>query len=381
MLKINTSLRKMIMAFFALSLLSTSSVVFAADTYKIGVGGAHTGEIAPYGIPSLKAVELAADEINANGGILGKPVEIVSADAQCKPELAQNAATSLLSEEVIGVIGMICSGTTKAALPIFTHAEVILISPAATTPDLTLSGDNPYFLRTIGHDFIQGELAAEFIGKHLQAKKVAFLHDNAEYGKSYTETTRKKLEELYPEVEVVIFEAVTAGASDYSAAIRKVRRSGAEALIWGGYHTEASKIVNNMRDLGLDIPLVGSDSLKEDSYIEIAGEASENTYTSAPSDTTALPTAVKVHKAHEEKFNNAMGVFGDNAYAATIALANAINKAGTTETKAVMQALQNEVVDTPIGQISFDEHGDAKGIGMTMFKVEDGEFVPVFDYK
>ncbi len=362
-------------------LLSLPLSANAADTYKIGVGGAHTGELAAYGIPSLKAVELAADYINANGGLLGKKLEVVAADDQCKPELAPNAATSLLSNDVIGVIGMICSGATKAAVPIFTEADIILISPSATTPDLTLSGDNPYFLRTIGHDFIQGELAAQFIGSQLKPKKVAFLHDAGEYGKGYTETTRKKLEELYPNIEVVIFETITVGASDYSAAVRKLRRNGAEVLIYGGYHTEASKIINNMRDLGVEIPLIGSDSLKDMAYIETAGEASEGTYTSAPSDTSNLPTAKAVHKAHQEKFDIPMGVFGDNAYAAAIALANAINKAKTTDSDAVMKALQSEVVSTPIGEISFDTKGDAKGIGMTMFKVENGNFTPVFDYK
>ncbi len=381
MLGLNLPLRKTFFGLCALTLLATPFSAQAADTYKIGVGGAHTGELAAYGIPSLKAVELAADYINANGGILGKKLEIVAADDQCKPELAPNAATSLLSQDVIGVIGMICSGATKAAVPIFTDADIILISPSATTPDLTLSNDNPYFLRTIGHDYIQGALAAQFIGSQLKAKKVAFLHDAGEYGKGYAETTRKKIEELYPDTEVVIFETITVGSSDYSAAVRKLRRSGAEVLVYGGYHTEASKIINNMRDLGIEIPLIGSDSLKDMAYIETAGEAAEGTYTSAPSDTTNLPEAVKVHKAHQEKFDIPMGVFGDNAYAATIALANAINKANTTNSDAVMKALQNETVETPIGTISFDANGDAKGIGMTMFKVENNAFVPVFDYK
>ncbi len=373
--------KKSFLSLCLLALFATPLTAQAADTYKIGVGGAHTGELAAYGMPSLRAVELAADYINSQGGVLGKKVEVVAADDQCKPELAPNAATSLLSEKVIGVVGMICSGATKAAVPIFTDADMILISPSATTPDLTLSGNNPYFLRTIGHDYIQGELAAQFIGSELKAKKIAFLHDAGEYGKGYAETTRKKIAELYPETEVVIFETITVGASDYSAVVRKLRRSGAEALIYGGYHTEASKIVNNMRDLGIEIPLIGSDSLKDNAYIETAGEASEGTYTSAPSDTTELPEAKKVHKAHLEKFDAPMGVFGDNAYAAAIALANAINKAKTTETKAVMKALQSETISTPIGQISFDTKGDAKGIGMTMFKVENGKFVPVFDYK
>ncbi len=364
--------------FCALLCTSAPFGVSASDPIKIGVGGSHTGELASYGIPSLRATELAADYMNARGGVLGREVVVIASDDQCKPELAPNAATNLLSQDVVGVIGMICSGATKSSLPIYTESKIISLSPSSTTPSLTLDGKAPYFFRTIGHDNIQGQLAANFIGSQMKAKKVAFLHDNGEYGKGYAETTRDKVKELYPEIDIVMFEAVTPGASDYSAAVRKLRRENADVVVWGGYHPELSKIVNNMADLDIEIPVVAPDSIKADTYLESAGEAGKNTYASAPSDTSDSPASKAVQAAYEKKFGVPMGVFADNAYAAAIALMTAINTAGTTDSDAVVKALKSTVVETPIGEISFDENGDATGIGMTMYKVENGAFVPTY---
>ncbi len=358
-------------------LLSMASPALA-ETIRIGVGGAHSGELASYGLPTLNAARLVADEFNANGGVLGMEVEIVAADDQCKPELAPNAATSLLSEEVVAVIGMICSGATKAAVPIFTDANIITISPSATTPDLTLSGENTTFFRTIGHDLTQGDIASEFIATVVQPTKIALLHDNGEYGKGFAESVRANIEANYPEIEIVLFDAVTPGAADYSAAVRRIEQEGAEFLVWGGYHPEASKIINNMRDLDFNIPLLGPDGLKDNTFITTAGEASEGAYASGPADTANLPESVAAATAHEEAFDAAPGAFFYNAHAATTALLNAIEVAGTTDTDAVMEALRSETVATTVGSISFDDNGDAEGVAMSIFQVQDGVFVPVF---
>ena len=102
----------------ALVSVSLSAPALAADTIKIGVQGAHSGDLASYGVPSLNAAKIVIDEINAKGGVLGRKVELVSQDDQCKPELATNAATKLISDKVVAVMGPICSGPTNASLRI-----------------------------------------------------------------------------------------------------------------------------------------------------------------------------------------------------------------------------------------------------------------------
>ena len=149
-------------SWLAAALLTTAlaAPALAEDTIKIGVQGAHSGDLASYGVPSLNAAKLVIEEANAKGGVLGKKIELVAQDDQCKPELATNAATKLISDGVAAVMGPICSGPTNAALPMFESAKLISISPTATTPALTLEGKHPYFLRTVAHDNAQAELTS-----------------------------------------------------------------------------------------------------------------------------------------------------------------------------------------------------------------------------
>ena len=149
-------------ALAGMAIMAMTAPVHAADTIKIGVPGAHSGDLVSYGMPSLNAARIVADEYNAKGGILGKQIEIVAEDDQCKPELGTNAATKVLSEGAVAVMGSICSGATKAALPIYNDAKIVSISPSATTPELTQKGDHPYFFRTIASDDVSGHLAGSF---------------------------------------------------------------------------------------------------------------------------------------------------------------------------------------------------------------------------
>ena len=118
----------------AFTVFMVSGSVLAADTIKLGVAGAHSGDLASYGIPSVKAAELVVKDYNARGGILGKKVELLVEDDVCKPEVATNTATKLVSEGADVVMGHICSGATKAALPIYKDSGIICMSPSATNP-------------------------------------------------------------------------------------------------------------------------------------------------------------------------------------------------------------------------------------------------------
>ena len=357
--------------------LVSAAPAFAADTVKLGVAGAHSGELASYGQPSLNAAILVVDEFNAKGGVLGKQVEIVAQDDQCKAEIATNAATRLISDGVVAVMGHICSGPCKASLPLYTNAKLISMSPSATTPALTQSGQNPYFFRTIANDNDSAVVGAQFIVEKLGTPKVAILHDNSEYGRGYAEKAREELQKS-DKAEVVLFEAVTPGATDYSSAVRKVRQSGAGAIMWGGYYPEASKILSNMHSLEIDIPMIGPDGLKDMGFVELAGPDAEGVYASGPTDTSSNPLSKHYAELHQKKFGTAPGAFFDNAVAATIALLSAVENAGATDTDKLVEALRGHEVDTPIGRIKFNEQGDAIGVGMSIYQIKDGQYSEVY---
>ena len=358
------------------ALFMLSGVGLAADTIKLGVAGAHSGDLASYGIPSVKAAELVVKDINAKGGVLGKQVVLLVEDDVCKPEVATNTATKLLSEGVDVVMGHICSGATKAALGIYKSENIICMSPSATNPPLTQSGDYPNFYRTIASDDAQAKLEVDFALDVLKAKKIAVLHDKGDYGKGLAEFAKRFIEED-SRAEVVLYEGVTPGAVDYSAVVQKVRRSKADAVIFGGYHPEASKIIMQMRKKRMKTPFISDDGVKDDTFIKVAGKYAEGVYATGPRDTSSNPLAIAANNAHKKAYGADPGAFFLNAYAATQALLNAIEKAGSTDYEKVSKALKTEYVETPLGKIKFDDKGDAIGIGFSIYQVRDGVYVEV----
>jgi len=345
-----------------------------ANTLKIGVAGPHTGDLAPYGIPTKEAAELVAAQVNAAGGVLGMKVELMPVDDQCKPEIATNAATKLVSDGVQLVIGHVCSGATKAALGIYKEANVIAISPSATNPPLTQSGDYPNFFRTIAPDDDQGKLAATFVTDKLGAKKVAILHDKGDYGKGFADFSKMAIEAA-GKAQVVLFEGITPGAMDYSAVVQKIRREGADAVIFGGYHPEASKLIGQMNKKRVKIPFVGPDGVKGDGFLEIAGKDAEGVYATGPMDVSAYAENRQAKASYVAKYGKEPGTFFDQGYAAVQAAINAIKVSGGTDYAGLEKALRSSYVDTSVGKIKFDAKGDAEGVGFSVFQVQGGKFV------
>ncbi len=353
-----------------------STGAMAGDVIKIGIAGAHSGDLASYGLPTVKAAELVVKHINEKGGINGSKVELMVEDDVCKPEVATNTATKLVSGGVNVVIGHICSGATKAALPIYNEADVIVMSPSATNPALTQSGDYPNFYRTIASDDAQARTEVDFAINVLKAKKIAVIHDKGDYGKGLAEFAKLFIEQG-AKAEVVLYEGITPGAVDYSAVVQKIKRSRADAIIFGGYHPEASKIITQIRKKKMDTIFISDDGVKDDTFIKVAGKYAEGVYATGPADVSSNPIAKQYREEHMKVYGSEPGAFFDNAVAAAIVLTNAIEKAGSTDSKAIAKVLHTQIAQTPFGEIMFDEKGDAIGVGFSMYQVKDGKYVQV----
>ncbi|XPV75399.1 MAG: branched-chain amino acid ABC transporter substrate-binding protein [Desulfovibrio sp.] len=350
----------------------------SAETSPIilGVPGAHSGDLAAYGLPTVNAAQLVVEELNSKGGVLGREVVVSAQDDQCKPEFATNAATKLVSEGANVVLGHICSGATKAAMPIYTESQIVCMSPSATNPPLTQSGDYPNFFRTIASDDMQARVEVDFVLNQLGKKTIAIIHDKGDYGKGFATFCQQFLIES-GNAEVVLFEGVTPGAVDYGAVVQKVKNSGADAVIFGGYHPEASKIVSQMRKKGVDIPFLSEDGVKAETFIKVAGEYAEGVYATGPRDISGNPLYKVAYDAHMKKYGTEPGNFFFEAYAAAQALLNAVEKAGSTDYNKIVKVLRTEFVETPLGKIRFDEKGDAEGVGFSVYQVQNGKFVEV----
>jgi branched-chain amino acid transport system substrate-binding protein len=363
-----------VLSVVGLFVFAVSGPAMAAETIKLGVAGPHSGDLASYGIPTIKAAELVVKKVNAGGGVLGKQVELLVEDDVCKPEVATNTATKLISEKVDVVLGHICSGATKAAMGLYKDSKIIAMSPSATNPGLTQSGDYPNFYRTIASDDAQAKLEVDFALGVLKLKKIAVLHDKGDYGKGLAEFAKSFIEKD-ARGEVVLYEGITPGAVDYSAVVSKVKRSGAEAVIFGGYHPEASKIVSQMRKKRMKTIFISDDGVKDDTFIKVAKKYAEGVYATGPTDVSSNPMAIAANEAHKKAYGADPGPFFLNAYAAALALLNAIEQAGSTDYDAVAKALRTKDVATPLGNVHFDKRGDATGVGFSMYQVQNGVYV------
>ena len=357
----------------ALLSLGVCAPLQAAETIKIGVAGAHTGDLACYGVPGLNAAKIVAAKVNAQGGILGKQIELVIGDDQCKPELATNVATKLISDQVAAVMGPICSGPAKASLPLYNDAHIIAMSPTATTPALSESGENPMFFRTIAKNDALAQLSSRFMLESLKAKNIAYVHDNGDYGKGFCDTNKVLMEAAG--TKTVLFEAVTPDAVDLSPIVRKLRHSKADIIVFGGYQPAASKLVQQMRRDRVKTTLVGPDGVKDETFLKMTGKDSEGTLASYPKDTSSLEMYKKAREAHVKQFGTEPGFGFYNAYAAMQAIIKAIETSGGTDTAKLLEALKSNEVETPLGKLSFNKSGDAAGLGLSVYVVKDGKFV------
>lgn len=343
------------------------------EVVRIGVAGAHSGDLASYGLPTVNAAQLVAEKFNERGGINGARVELIVEDDVCQPEVAANIAAKLVGDRVVAVIGHICSGATFAALGTYLESDIVAISPSATAPDLTQSGEYPNFFRTIASDDAQARMQVEFALNELGVRRIAVLHDRGDYGRGLAENARDFIQDD-GRGQVVIFDGVTPGAVDYSAIIARIEAANTEAIIYGGYHPEASRIVGQMRDRGMDTLFISGDGVKDDTFIQTAGPSSEGVYATGPMDLSGNPIAIEAARRHREKFGEDPGPFFIEAYAAALALFNAIEAGGTTY-DGITNALRTNTVDTSVGPVRFDARGDAEGVGFAVYQVQNGQYV------
>lgn len=338
---------------------------------KIGVIGPLSGDLATYGIPVKNGVELAVKEINAKGGILKQQVEVVALDDVCEANTAVSMANKIIGEKVIGVIGHLCSGATRAVLNVYKQAKVIVISPASTNPDLTLDKNSPHFFRTIAHDAAQANLQVNFIANKLKAKKVAVLHDHGTYGEGLAKLVKQGLDKSNPKIQVSLYDGIKAGQSDYIGILKKIKRQNVDAIVYGGYHPEAAKLVMNARSktLRLSLPFISGDGVRDEKLIEIAGADAVGYYASAPTDTSGNVRAKNVTQAYQKNYRDKPGTFTMSAYAAVQALTQAVEMSQSIKYEKIKDTLQERSFDTPLGSIKFDQNGDIIGAGFVMYQV------------
>jgi branched-chain amino acid transport system substrate-binding protein len=332
-----------------------------ADDIPIGEYASLTGSEATFGINSDNGVELAADQINSAGGVLGRKIKLVIEDDQSKPGQSSSAVEKLISsDKVVAVIGEIASSRSLEAAPICQNAKIPMVSPGSTNPTVTLTGD--YIFRVCFIDPFQGTVMAKFALDTLHAKKVAILSDVTS---DYSKGLAQYFTEYYKSHggQIVIERSYSGGGKDkdFRAQLTAIKAAQPDAIFVPGYYTEAGLIGKQARILGIKVPLLGGDGWDSPKLSEIAGSALDGCYFSthfSPADQS--PKVQEFVKSYTARFKTAPDGMAPLGYDAMMILADAIKRAGSTDGDKIREALtQVKDYNAVTGKITIDAQRNA----------------------
>jgi branched-chain amino acid transport system substrate-binding protein len=364
---------KLLLFVFCLLISALGPLTSAFADINIAAVGPMTGQDAPTGEQMQRGAEAAVEAINEAGGVMGQKLHLAIKDDVCDPRQAVAIANELSGEDVIAVIGNMCSGAAIPASKVLNEEGILMISPSATNPLLTEQGFGNVF-RTCGRDDQQGDLVGAFIAKHYPGKNIAIVQDKTAYGQGLADEVKKTLNKLG--VHEKIYESISRGERDYSALVSKLKENDVDVLFYGGYHTEAGLIVRQMRDQGLKTVFIGDDDLTTTDFWSITGDAGEGALMSFNPDPRARPEA-----ADAVKRIRATGFDPEGTtlytYAAVQALAEAIRRAGSADEAKIAGALHEGSFPTVIGPVEFDAKGDVKQPDYIIYRWSKGVYAPL----
>lgn len=349
-----------------------------SETIKIGHFGSLTGNTATFGQETQRGLELAVEELNANGGLLGKKVELITEDTRSQTQDAGLAAEKLIGQDKVAVlIGEVASSLSLVAAPIAEREKVPMITPASTNPKVTVADGKvrDYVFRICFIDPFQGKVMAKFAKENLNAQRVAILTDNAN---DYSVGLAQNFKETFLAMggEIVEQQAYEAGQVDFKSQLTAIRAKNPDAIYVPGYYTEVSLIAIQARELGITVPLMGGDGWDSPELTKgAAKQALEGTFFSnhySVEDTTARVR--EFADKFQKKFGQAPGAMSALGYDAMMIAAHVIEQAKTTDPAALVKGLAG-LKDFPAvtGNITIDaEHNAEKSA--VILQIKDGKF-------
>jgi branched-chain amino acid transport system substrate-binding protein len=359
----------------AIALIAALQAPRAEAEIRIATAGPMTGPTAWIGEQYLRAAEMAVEDLNSRGGVLGQRVELMVGDDFCDRDQAVAVARKLTSDGVVFVAGHFCSHSSIAAAQVYEQAGILQISPGSVSSKLTDEG-RPNLFRVCGRDDQQGTKVANHLATQWASKRIAILDDGTTFGTGLANAVRRRLHELG--VRVALDYTFTPGASDYSALVSKMQSAGIHVFFVGGLHPETGLIFRQAHDRDYDVRLVAPSSSATGDFPMIAGQGVEGTFMAAAADARENPGAAEVVARFRAHGYEPVG-FTLYAYTAVQVWARAVEKVGSLDLAAVLKAMHGSRFDTVLGEIGFDEKGDVTGFDPWQWYVwrADGTYVPV----
>lgn len=327
---------------------------------KIGVIIPLTGDAVSYGTGVKRGLELAKKELGLEN------VELIYEDSKCDGKEAVNSINKLISsDKVQAIIGELCSGATLAAAPIANENKIVLISPASTSPDITLAGD--YLFRTVPSDAFQGKFGAEIVYHRYGKRNLAIIYSNEDYGVGFNRVLKENFEKLGG--KVVASEAFERNAIDLRTQLTKIKNSKPDAIyIISNSPDSAVAVLKQIKELKIDALIFGSEGLKGEYILDNAKDTAERLIVTSVGSGTSW-----FIENYKNEFGEEPGPFASQGYDALQAISLALEQ-GAQTSEDIKDKLYELSFEGTSGKIDFDENGDVSGI-YEIFMVKNGEFV------
>lgn len=358
-------------------LVGLSSTLFSNKGASQGTGPITIGFIAPLtgdaaslGTVEKAAVEIAADEINASGGINGRELRVVYEDGKCAARDATSAATKLITQDkVTAIIGGLCSTETAAFGPFAMQNKVLIVSPGSSAPNLSQLGK--YFFRDYPSDAFQGKFAAEYAYDKLGARKIAVLYHVSDYGTGIKNVFVQEFTKLGG--EILAEEGAEQAATDYRTQLSKIKSARPDYIYVPLYPAGATAMFKQARELGITAKFLGGDALSD---IKLHDDIKTLGLDILFTQLQTVPTEEFNKKVIAKTGGEEVPVYAATAYDAMYVLANALKVAGT-DPDALAETIRGEQYDGVTGRIAFDENGDVTRAGYSVYRIANGSAAEV----
>jgi len=354
----------------AIVLLRTPPDQDSKQPVKVGSILSLTGTLANYGELEKRGFDLAVKRINENGGINGRPLEVIYEDSQLEPATAISAYRKLTSHDHVPmIVGCIGSSVCLAITPLASEDKVVVLSAGATAPKL--SGSSPYFFRVAPSDTLGAAKLAEW-ALHDGSKRIAILYVENDYGVGQKDVALKYLTDA--NVPPVIIESCQPEATDLRAQLEKIRSANVEAVLLLTHSPEAGYFLKQAAETGFKAKYYGGDALSDPSIVQIAGNACEGVMFLLPAKGSG-PEYEAFAKAYRDAYNAEPDAVGLKAYCLMLVAADALRNADYSGPALRGYIAQLSGFATPMGPITFDQNGDIVDVKFDHLRYENGKAV------
>lgn len=367
--------RTIAVAIAAIGVLTLAGCGSKDEAVRIGHAGPLTGPVAHLGKDNENGVRLALDEANAAGVTIGgKKVTFAmqSEDDQADPKQGTIVAQKLVDAKVVGVVGHLNSGTTIPASKLYSDAGIPQVSPSATNVTYTHQGFKTAF-RVMANDAQQGKVLGQYAVGKLGVKTVAIIDDRSAYGQGLADEFEKAAKAAG--AQIVTREFTGTDKTDFNAILTSIKGKNPDLVFYGGMDSQSGPMMKQIKNLGLTSKFLTGDGGQTTEFLKLSGDAGEGAYASSPGVPLGkMPGGKEFAEKYKKKFNIDIQLYAPYAYDSMNVILAAMKKADSTDPAKYLPALAGISYQGVTGNIAFDENGDIKGGGISLYQVKGGKW-------